>query len=230
MNPIQCSKCSAIAPLKFDKSFYDEFQGMALFEATELGWIHTEGEHIICMGCRKEIHSVWRLPTKTELISVLWENSVTNPEILRSLELREEKGEEIDEEDYFANPVGQELFSKVFNSMERLQFWSSSCANPVINSSAWSMRIDIGRPSIISKRGRTSVRLVRSMQAKPTWKFGDDPELRYTVSDCGDFITDNRTGLQWKRSAEAEKFTWDDAVAKYGTIENITTQLKPPTK
>ncbi|MGR5558308.1 hypothetical protein ACQKQC_18720 [Vibrio fortis] len=223
MNSIQCSKCSAIAPLKANEAFYDEFDGMALFEATELGWIQTEDNHIICTDCRKELHNVWRLPTKTELVSILWENSITNPELLRSLELREKEGEEIEEHEYFGNPAGQELFAKMFGSTERCQFWTSNCANPVTHSSAWSIRTDIGRPSIISKRGRSSVRLVRSMQAKPTWRFGDDLEQRYTVSDCGDFVTDNRTGLQWKRSAEVEKTTWSVAVAKYGTIESITT-------
>jgi hypothetical protein len=106
------------------------------------------------------------------------------------------------------------LFRAVFNDANGW-FWSSS---PYADYShyAWNVYFGNGGVSGGYKGYDGRVRLVRAGQCFGGWRCGDDPKLRYHPSECGEYITDGLTGLEWRRDKEPGFYIWDQAVEKFG--------------
>lgn len=207
---VVCTQCGAIPALE-SQGLAEEMPEVVFHEAKGLGWvIDHDAEEQLCPACVKEKHNFWRLPTRNELVSMLWENPLTNRE-------RFTEDEDLDEEDHFLNSEGLSAYLVAFPSGDR-QFWSSTeNSRTVTKTSAWTVRFDVGYQVPISKKGRSRVRLVRALQAEKTWQFGDPLCERYTVSDCSSYVTDNRTGLQWKREEETDRLNWLDTLERFDT-------------
>jgi hypothetical protein len=108
----------------------------------------------------------------------------------------------------------KEVFHQTFpNSKD--WFWSSS-PYASYNNNAWYVDFGGGYVGDFGKDGSNRVRLVRAGQCKDFWHFGDDPSTRYVVSECGEFVTDRSTGLEWKREPEEGTYTWREAMKKFG--------------
>ncbi|MEZ9700384.1 DUF1566 domain-containing protein [Vibrio sp. 10N.261.46.E12] len=207
---VECSQCGAIPALE-SQGLAKEMPAVVFHEAKGLGWvIGHKTEEQLCPHCVKEMHNIWRLPSRNELVSLLWENPITNREKFT-------ENEDLNEDDYFLNSDGLAAYLAAFPSGDR-QFWSSTeNTRSVSQTSAWTVRFDVGYQVPISKKGRSRVRLVRALQAKKTWQFGDPLCDRYTVSVCCGFVTDNCTGLQWKREEESDRLNWLDTLERFDT-------------
>lgn len=147
----------------------------------------------------------WRLPTKDELASLLW----------GKLAEGDDSGGCSDDDGDAA--VAAE-YRKVFYSAESW-FWSSS-AYKRLGADAWYVHFGFGVFEVEIKDAENQVRLVRGQLAAGSWKYGDKPEDRYAISECGNFVADHKTGLEWQREPEAGKFTWHEAVKRFSAREH----------
>lgn len=223
--PITCQQCQCTADIEFSE-LYLELPEVHKFAAKEMGWF-IDGKSCLCKMCFVKNYNVWRLPTIKELKSLLWENPISNPE--GDFEGVDENFDpldfDFDTDKFFTCPDGQEAYRLAFPDSE-LVFISSSQTKQSILGSTDTIDFKRGRQNWTNKERRVHIRLVRSKQADSSWNWGDPIEKRYLVSDCGEFVTDNRTGLQWKRQPEDERYSWISAQEAFPTIETIEEKIK----
>ncbi len=204
---IQCNQCTTQFQCDSqDNSLFTDMPELFRFEAREQGW--QTDETTLCPSCIKKNLDFWRLPTEREMLSLLWSNPLTDP-------ARFEGRDDIDVDDLecdtdFVDIAGQRSLVAALPDIDRIS-WTTRERKPT-KSAAFVLRFDLGRTVAVSKRGNVSIRLVRSGQASRTWKFGDNIEDRYSISECKTYVTDNRTGLQWQRYLETEKMGWSEAM------------------
>ena len=137
---------------------------------------------------RVKLADGWRLPTKNELASLLWDDKAAKAAYL------------------------EKFGSKNHNKYLANWFWSSS-ADAGNSDGAWSVSFSSGGVYYYYKDfDGGQVRLVRGRQCLGSWREGDAPETRYEVSECGTIVTDHKTGLEWQREPEVGKFTWQQAI------------------
>lgn len=202
-NIVHCEQCENTFQGCGSEDFYKDFAAVLLSEAQDKGW-QISGK-VICPDCIKANHDFWRLPTEKELTSMLWSTPITNPTAFDDDICPYEDNE------FFMNPEQQNHFLSVFP--EEKTIWSSTKSSM---SGVYGLRTDLGKTVSLSEGATLKVRLVRTHQAAKSWSFGEGIHKRYTISSCGTYVTDNRTGLQWKRYLEPEKYTWDEAVSAFG--------------
>lgn len=202
-NIIHCSNCQITTEINPDD--YQDMYQVYIFVHKELGWgvpakelgFKTGFDIYLCPTCVKEKFNFWRVPTLLELISLLWENPLTNEIKYEGIDI-----DVLEEANYIDNE-GKIAYLNAFEpeSADNI-FWATAKSNDATIIKHTAVSFTKGTPlRFISAKSKVHTRLVRTHQVKPSWKFGNDVLKRYEISSCGEYVTDHRTGLQWQREA-----------------------------
>lgn len=80
---------------------------------------------------------------------------------------------------------------------------------------SWVFCTTSNQPVLMPSMFAANVRLVRQGPTAGNWQEGDNPFKRFALSSCKTFVTDNKTGLEWKRNKESVQMHRAEAFAKF---------------
>jgi hypothetical protein len=113
--------------------------------------------------------------------------------------------------------VNTALKDSLLKCLDTIQgyFWTSSTTSFSV-CGAYRISFDKG-VVLVSKTSKNQIRLVRrkAKYYRAQWKFGDDMSNRFEPSNCGLWVTDRLTGLEWKINCEAKSYSWHSVITEF---------------
>lgn len=192
--PIPNASITREMTLRYPPAYDTRFPGVVLDQVTGLMWQRNldDGSYnwvdaqAYCADLELSGYCDWRLPTRIEWVSII---------------------------DY--TRVNPAIDSEVFPDTPATGFWSSSPLirdEPVPSGAAWQIDLEYG--GYYSPDAQTDTRLrARCVRTASSADLPVPPGA--SLSECysilGETVWDNETGLEWQRSIDSIRHTWEEA-------------------